>query len=894
MIVVGEPGSGKTHFVLKQVEAALRERRAARVLLVTPTSSMARHLTHELARRGLAVPGDVITPIRPLVERLTPELKQPSAVVDSWLLEEAMAHSGSAVFGNLSRSPGLLRRAKTAIEELQAAGCSPEQAKTLAETSEQRALAASYGTYQGFLDTYEFVSAPQRRIAAAQAAALNGLPGKEELYFDGFWDYSPVERDLIRSLQNRGLKIVVTTTPQASRHFKSWPREELGASHRKTPRRVVIAAPGLDQEVEEIARRILAADRPWREIGVLLRSPEQYAATIEAVFTRFGIPYRLQRAQALREHPAAAFVTELLSCIAEDFPGESLLQALRRPAFRLSQDPQFDRFDFDLQEKLPAKSLEFLLRDAPVVVQEALACLAETSTWRQQKAAPQQWPQRIKELRRQLLAQPTATDRLTALEVIELRTWARAIAAIDLALDEAAGLLEFRGRMECRFAEFLAALERALDNAELAVADERRDVVNVLSVHEARQWELPVVFVCGMVEGGFPAELADDLFFPELERRRLAPLGVSLRSRTDRVAGERLLFEIAESRASEELILSYPEGDGARSPLLRSFFLTGDAANDLKAGPVRPQEQPSDGPTPDRGKLSRPAELEALRAKHVQFSPSRLELFLQCPYAFFANYSLRLRERPGKLEERLDAREGGTIIHATLERWGADQTRPISDVLSEVFAETLEKLHVRRGFRTAVLEETLRQDLERFVQENLFEPLPGAQAGGFEQPVGYIMEEGLDGEIWINGKVDRYDTLGDGRALVIDYKHSAPDRIKKLIAGHQEGKKLQGPLYLAGLKKKLDLEPAGMLFCSLKGETTFGGWVCVGAFPDAALPKGVEAVSAEELDRIVGRGVQAAAAAGSRIRGGEIAVEPDDRDYCKKFCSFQSVCRIEL
>ena len=86
----------------------------------------------------------------------------------------------------------------------------------------------------------------------------------------------------------------------------------------------------------------------------------------------------------------------------------------------------------------------------------------------------------------------------------------------------------------------------------------------------------------------------------------------------------------------------------------------------------------------------------------------------------------------------------------------------------------------------------------------------------------------------------------------------------------------------------------GMIFCSLKDQVTTGGWVLEGLIPDSELPDGVDAVSENELGRIIARGVEAAAEAGKRIRDGEIAVEPVDREHCVKFCSFRNVCRVEL
>src|SRR5439155_26934537 len=64
----------------------------------------------------------------------------------------------------------------------------------------------------------------------------------------------------------------------------------------------------------------------------------------------------------------------------------------------------------------------------------------------------------------------------------------------------------------------------------LRSADARRNVVQVLSAHEARQWVLPVVWVCGMVEKQFPRFQQQDPFFPDAARCRLNESGIRVRT----------------------------------------------------------------------------------------------------------------------------------------------------------------------------------------------------------------------------------------------------------------------------------------------------------------------------------------------------------------------------
>ena len=61
---------------------------------------------------------------------------------------------------------------------------------------------------------------------------------------------------------------------------------------------------------------------------------------------------------------------------------------------------------------------------------------------------------------------------------------------------------------------------------ELRVPDHRRDVVHVIDAFEARQWSLPVVFVCGLLEKEFPKYQTEDAILPD-PRRRICNLGYS-------------------------------------------------------------------------------------------------------------------------------------------------------------------------------------------------------------------------------------------------------------------------------------------------------------------------------------------------------------------------------
>jgi len=890
LLWIGPPGSGKTQKILNRLEAAVRGGRGEKVRLVTPTDSMARHLLHELARKGLAVSGDLALPIRRLVAELTPKLEEPTAAQKAWMLERAVEQAGGDEFREVGKTPGFLRRLESSIEELQSLRCRPDQL-----TPAVRGFAEVYRLYEGFLSAQGMVS-PGERIYQAAWATDEGLPGIREIYFDGFFDLSPGEQDFVSSLARAGIDVTVTLPTEAAPGFlHEFDREVLTTVERRRPEPTIMAAPGVDEEVAEIARRILEArgnGRAFREIGVIVRKPDTYAAPIRAIFERFGIPFRLQQKRILAYEEPAAWLRGLLAAVRDGFPGEATLGALRRPASPVSSAPEFEAYDLRVRERLPNDGLEFLKRDAGPVVGGYLDRLSELADWREKSEGPDVWAERCAWLASEHVAPPGVPARLEPRRMIELRAFSRVRAGFAEAGREAAELLKMRGRMEASLADFVDALEAVLTRTPLMVPDNRRDVVNVLSAFEARQWELPLVFVCGLVEGWFPVHPPEDLFLGEQVRRRLQREGVALRTRDQRAADEEFLFEIATSRATEELVASYPELDRAAAPLLRSSLLPVREA-DAAAKAVTPAEGAADDPAAEGARrLEAPGMREELEARHPAFSPSKLQTFVRCPFEFFAGKTLGLEPLPLRPTLRQNPLRKGSLQHDVLHEWAQDRAREVTSILGAKFTDQLEEIAVPGGFRAEMNLTVMREDLERFAGEEIARPLGGAEEG-LEASIQFGVELDDRGGLDVNCRIDRFETFGGDRVLVIDYKSSG-GRLDKLAAREETGENMQGALYLAGLRRDRGLLPGGLLFVGLRDQTTIRGWVWDELPLASALPEQVRRVPAEKLDEMVRLAEERAAECAEEIRSGVIDVTPTERKHCEDYCDFRDVCRVAL
>ena len=250
----------------------------------------------------------------------------------------------------------------------------------------------------------------------------------------------------------------------------------------------------------------------------------------------------------------------------------------------------------------------------------------------------------------------------------------------DEALAEAAQALGNARHMPME--EFWRAVKSVLRLEPLRLEDGRRNVVHVMSAHEARQWVLPVVFVCGMVEKQFPQVHRQDPFFADPARCRLHAAGIRVRTAAEFEREERMLFDAAITRATLLATLSYPEFDARGERNLQSIYLEDLVLAPESAQPVRPVLL-AQTPAAPAAAIRDDGLLAYVRERTATLSPTALETFLQCPFQYFTTRFLRLKTAPGRPEDRFDFLTQGNIVHAVLaEWWAADMAALVKRVFA--------------------------------------------------------------------------------------------------------------------------------------------------------------------------------------------------------------------
>jgi ATP-dependent helicase/DNAse subunit B len=877
LLLTGPSGSGKTHRVLAEFRGAVHARRND-MRLIVPTATLAQHLRHELAREGLVFNPRTIVTLAGFLGEICSDAQPAGNPALMLAAEAAVREVNAREFDRVALMPGFHAALVHSIGELDTAGCTPDQfARAYLDAPLARPLLAVWRNMERQLAARSLLTRSQllrRVIAKVRAWRAEDGPGR--IWFDGFVGFPRPELELIEALAAKAdvtvaLPSIETAAPAlADLRAAGFDFEALAGiedpDEDTAPEAAWFQAENLEREADEVARRILLyrdAGRDFRDIAVVLRSPEDLAPLLQTTFERFGIPARFYFSAPLSEHPLAAFASRLIDAALSGWDLKASLSALRllpgeAPAV-------IDCWDVALRERIPGQGLD-TLREIGVRAVDRFAAL---DGWRSARWSADRWADVLAELPLRF-ASPRPLDQVSWGEAQNERTRASATGVWAEAM-EAARRWFAPSTPFLTLEEFWRVANTVVAQTPLEAPDARRNVVHVMSVFEARQWNPAVMFVPNLIEKVFPRYHPQDPFLPDSAIRELQRVGVRLRDSRDRDREEACLFDSLVQRHAKtrrEICLSYPRRNARGDENLRSSFFGHLRAVESQPLAVRPRPLAA-------SLLMRPAApirnadlLASISARQRHFSPSGLEAYARCPFQFFADRTLRLVSLPDTPEDRLSFLVQGNIVHDVLKQWTPvrGEVRPHFDA---VFAAVCEREHIQQTYRTEVLRRRMLADLEDFCstfrtysdrtsmpeQSFEFELIPGVR---------------------LRGRIDRVDPTDDGGAIIVDYKYS--NNTKQNV---QDESKLQGVLYTIAAERALGLQPRATVFIGLRRDNRPVGW---GDLPGHDLPP----ITAEWLEK----GVTTVERLVHEIREGVVQPAPSNLRHCQ-YCDARDACRYE-
>ncbi len=560
--------------------------------------------------------------------------------------------------------------------------------------------------------------------------------------------------------------------------------------------------------------------------------------------------------------------------------------------------------------------------------------------------------------------------------------------AYDLLMDILDDVCTVFGDSVLEGSDFLDAVSNACAAVKVGAVPPVADSVVYGDIERMKGGRDRCVFVLGLNEDVFPRAFANSSIFSEYEAETLLndwdirlPPGTA-----DKVENEKLIVYDALSFAEERLCLSYalglPDGRNLRpSPIVgrvKELFPklaeTGDAspvhekylcatkeAAFLELGAALGENRPGKFWTAVRSLLAADPEygprlkrlekdmdrsfvdVEALdpellkraTGEELPLSPSRLETYGGCPYSYFMQYILGLRDRTPM---NINFTDSGNMLHNIIDGFCSRVERDLGGDWSKADGEFTEAAfksvcgEVRRGisprvagdprFMAAIkrIETAARKcvdEIRRQILEELFVPM-GAEVvigdGGSIPPT--LIDLPYGGKAKFTGRIDRADVrrvraVGeDGTerveelVRVIDYKSGKKSLdLNKVLSGLQ----LQLFAYMDSLTSaRPQARPAGLLYFTLAPapvELNIGEELPprVGRMAGIAVEgrmegdRDIDVVTPEEMRTVLNFVRRTVRRTAERISRGEVPIAPvmsGDTLNCA-YCPGAGVCRFD-
>lgn len=576
-------------------------------------------------------------------------------------------------------------------------------------------------------DTFADVTAAVRESPERTAGLLGG---RREIRILGLADLRGGWRPLLAALVESPVidRITIYTLSTSSLSIDlPYPVETVTAAAPSglptAPRVGVIAEPDPDRELEAVASHVRtvidAGAAPYR-IAIIPRQGRPYTARILRALSTAGVPARSRQRVAWRQIPCIRAVLALLEAAAEGWTRHGLAELGSQPYFRSDVDSRVINF-IGYRERVAGLDAWSTALDQLLAEARAAESAAEDDTGRRLRALPVEWVEeaverfgRFRTLAVAFEAERPVPDWLEWLgDWLERDPWEieRRIMDVpdgrwDVVRLDLTGWTGLRsivtdwltaerkwpgGDERIPVRTFLNRLRAMLEGEAVLWTGPARGV-QVMEALAGSHRSFDHVYLVGMNAGRFPRRAPSSLLLGERDRETLHAAGLPLDTEGEWERRERALFQALVAGAQQTLTMSYTTLDEAGADAIPSSFLEELLAAG-RAHPVEPRPLPFASMPAIGPHAHRAATIERLRATGrasswngliedpalrswlaEQFgdaaiwSPTRIEEYAKCPWAWFSGRLLRLDRREDP-DGDIDPRARGSLLHEALRRF---------------------------------------------------------------------------------------------------------------------------------------------------------------------------------------------------------------------------------
>lgn len=482
-------------------------------------------------------------------------------------------------------------------------------------------------------------------------------------------------------------------------------------------------------EIEAVAAEILRLVRTegfrFREIAVAARNLDDYSATIENVFERYGVPCYLSRRSDILEKPVLSLIAGVLDSVAGGYEYEDMFRWLKTGLAGIT-DEECDVLEnyvirWDIHGSMWIKDENWSANPdgwQDEFSSDQMERLAHINSLRERVASP------LRRLSQNLKAEDGASgkmcalwkfladiglaqqlsERTAALEALdELQQASEYSQLWDLLCDVMDQFVDTLGDMPIDPEEFARLTKLVLTQYDVGTIPVSLDQVHVTQITRNDRHRVKCLFLIGCNDHVLPSVQTNTGLLSREDRSELLERGIELApSGLDLLDIELQNLYAVLAQPTDRLWVTWPVTDLSGNPLRPSFVvsrirsllpyvreLAESGEHEYRmAAPIPALEMAGDDRNGElwtffaesetcpaqlaameraagmkRGRLSEEA-VKTLYGRSYRMSASRIDKINSCHFAYFMQYGLRAKERA---PAGFDAAQVGTFLHYVLE-----------------------------------------------------------------------------------------------------------------------------------------------------------------------------------------------------------------------------------
>ena len=636
----------------------------------------------------------------------------------------------------------------------------------------------------------------------------------------------------------------------------------------------------------------------FNEIGIITKNVNQYASLIKAIFAKYDIPVYIDEKKDLNQNILIRYILSILEIIIKNYSYEAVFNYLKIDFLEIEEDDIFklekycikygiknNKFKKDFIYEINNEKIKYLNELRKKIINPIINLEKKINKKQNIKNI-------IKEIYLFLINENIENklkekiNKLNNENKFELAKELKISYEIIINIfDEITNIFSDE---EMTLKDFYKIFQIGLKNSSLGKIPSNQDGVTVGDTERSRTHKVKAIFIIGLNDGIFPSVNKDEGFINDTDRSFLKDNGIELAKGTlENLYDDNFNIYKAFTTAEEELFLSYCQSDTDGKSLRPSTLI-------LKIKKIFPNLKEENDIIENKKYLINEKELyeqfiskiflnydnkkinneifllykyflenekykkilknnlnyikklkipEKIKKENIQklygnklkTSVSKLETFKSCPYEYFLQYSLKIKE---KEELKIKSLDTGSFMHEVINSFFEEinekkinikeiDNEQTEKIINEIIEKKLEN-NKNYIFTATEKYKLLVERLKRIILKALKYIILGLKSSDFSiigtevefdekkgkyKPIKINLENGKTVEIV--GKIDRIDIAKDENnkyIRIIDYKSSIKDiDYTNIYAGLQ----LQLITYLDAMCKIEDFIPAGILYFNL-------------------------------------------------------------------------------